>query len=95
MKTLTKKQLFAIQEKCSFDNSSDEPVDWKYEVTDQHFVKHDVTSYEFVFRNPTTNKWYMGYYSCSYNNGIEDYDFPIALEEVEKVEVKSYEWRKV
>lgn len=92
--------LMAIQDDVPFIEGvpnweSDDFVEYEYEVIDEAFVKHDVTSYQFVFRNPEDGKHYSGWYSQSYNNGIEPHDFPLDLVEVEKVEVTSFEWRPV
>ncbi len=83
MISLTKEQFDCIQ-----DNSS-------YEVIDEHHVKHDTTAYIFVYQDQSTGKWYQGQYACSYNYGIDDMNFPLDVEEVEKVEVTTFEWRVV
>lgn len=79
MKKLTKAEFFELD----------------YEEIDECFVKHDVTNYTFVYQDKDTGKWYMGNFNRSYNNGIEDWDFPIEVYEAEKVEVKTFQWRMV
>lgn len=95
MKSLTKKQFDAIRNGWSLDPNIKDGVGWKYEEIDESFVKHDITSYQFIFQDPSTGKWYSGWYSRSYNWGIDDSNFPIELQEVEKVEVTTFEWRPV
>lgn len=94
MKELTREQFDAIRSDYPFDGS-DEYVNWQYKETDTWPVKHKITGYEFVFCDYQTNKWYMGNFEKDYEWGIEDWGFPIKLTEVEKVEVKTFEWRKV
>lgn len=93
MKELTGEQFESISNGWALEGY--ERVDWKYEVIDEHHVKHDITSYQFVFQDPSTGKYYMGNYSSGYYHDIEDYIFPLQLDEVEKVEVTKIEWRKV
>lgn len=94
MKELTEEEFDAIREGYPLDGG-DDYVEWNYEEIDEHFVKHDVTSYEFVFQNPADSKWYRGWYSTSYNYGMDSTEFPIELEEVRKVQVMTTVWEKV
>lgn len=83
MKTMTKEQFHKLW-------NEDE-----YEVISEQHHKHDTTLYHFVYQNKEDNKWYRGYFYRSYNDGIDWYQFPIQLDEVEKVEVKTFQWRMV
>ena len=94
MKELTKEQFEAVKEGYPFDGS-DEYIDWQYEEIDSWPIKYQMSGHQFVFCDPTTNKYYMGSYSRDYEWGIDSYEFPIQLDEVKQVEVVIHEWQKV
>lgn len=91
MQSITRDELDSIINGWSLTN--DNETDWNFEVIDQFFVKHDTTTYIFIFQNPKDNKYYKGKYSQSYNYGIED-DY-IDLVEVKPVEVVTIDWQEV
>ncbi len=82
MKTMTKEEF-----KILYNEDT-------YEVVHESPHKHDISLVNFVYQDKDS-KWYRGYFYRSYNDGIDWYNFPINLEEVEKIEVKTFEWRKV
>jgi len=70
------------------DNELFEEIMWgeRYkeveEVSQEHF-KHDITAYTVAFTHEGDN--YLMTYCSSYNNGVEEWDFPLVAKKAKKV----------
>ena len=90
MKSITKEELFQIQEGFSITERGN--FDWEYQEISREPYKHDESRIDFVFKG-RDDLWYQGCYFQSYNWGIIDED--INLIRVEPHKIETIEWRPI
>lgn len=86
----TKQEYWNISEGYTLDGK--EEFDWKYEEIESQPLKQNTIT-TFVIKS--NNKYYLGYIESEYNEGVFDHNFPMILTEVEPVEIKTIQWRRV